>query len=75
MIKHFCDVCKQEKKTSAIYLPTLNHNGVSEYRQGNKMRSKNLLGTYQFDLCEECLTNIAMNMYGMTKICASTYEE
>lgn len=67
MVKHFCDVCKQEKKTSAIYLPTLNHDGVSEYKQGNKVRSKKQVGTYQFDLCDECLGNIAMNIYGMTK--------
>lgn len=75
MVKHFCDICKQESKTSAIYLPTLNHDSVSEYKQGNKMRSKNQVSTYQFDLCEGCLANIAMNMYGMTKICVNAYDE
>lgn len=40
------------------------------YQNGNKeikCVAKKQVGIYQFDLCDECLGNIAMNIYGMTK--------
>lgn len=75
MVKHFCDICGEEGKITSVYLPTLNNDGVSEYKSGNKVHSKRQIGTYQFDLCDRCLGIIAMNIYGMTKICGNTYDE
>lgn len=67
MTKHFCDICRKERRITPVDLPTLNQDGVSDHDKCNIICSKQQLRSRQFDLCDKCLSDIAMYIYRMTK--------
>lgn len=58
MVKHFCDMCKKEKRTSLVYLPTLKQDGFN-----NNFESNFKVIRKEFDVCYSCLTDIAKYIY------------
>lgn len=54
MTKHFCDICKKEVITKLISFPVLERRGLNHFNEPNIE-----IATQQFDICNNCLKEIA----------------
>lgn len=62
MVKHFCDMCKKESKTSLVNLPSLERHGMDD--NGYPVFKKIIRG---FDICDNCLNEMSKNFYEKLK--------
>lgn len=62
MVKHFCDMCKKETKTSLVNLPTLEQHGIDD---NCYPVFKKIIGS--FNICDNCLKDISKNFYEKLK--------
>jgi hypothetical protein len=63
MVKHFCDICKKESITDTINLPVLVRKGLNHFNDPNFETI-----TRQFDICNNCLREIAKEFSEKTGI-------
>lgn len=62
MVKHFCDMCKRDSKTSLVKLPILEQNGIDD--NGNPVFTSIM---ESFDFCDNCLYKISKSFYEKLK--------
>lgn len=69
MVKHFCDICKEESVTEIISLPVLVCRGLNHFIEYNFETI-----TRKFDICSCCLREIAKEFSEKTGIMGSDDE-
>lgn len=62
MVKTYCDLCKQEKETTKVNIPTFNKEGIKATNNNERIHYGSHIEEQRFDLCKECYISFASEM-------------